>query len=254
MCGIPGLLQGKSAIITGASRGIGRAIALTFAGSGANLVLNGNNLHLLRELAREAELCGAQCILAPGDISQPESAQAMAQECRERFGSLDILVNNAGINSRVPFLELSPQDWRRMLEVNLDGVFHACQACLPVMLQQAEGGSIVNISSTAGKSPHANASASYGASKAAVNALTQKLALDMGRHNIRVNAICPGPIDTDMSQQWTAEYRRQVVQAIPLSRLGTCGNVADAALFLASSMAGFITGESINVNGGTYMN
>ena len=154
---------------------------------------------------------------------------------------------------RIPFLELTEEEWHRMMGINLDGVFYCCKAVLPHMVEK-QSGTVINISSTASKTAHANASICYGASKAAVNSMTQKLAYEMGPYHIRVNGICPGPIETDMSLQWTEEYRRNVVKKIPLGVLGTTGNVADVAVFLASDMAGFINGETINVNGGSYMN
>lgn len=163
------------------------------------------------------------------------------------------MVNNAGVNSRIPFLELSVEEWNRMLGINLNGVFYSCKCVLPHMVA-AKSGVLINISSTASKTAHENASICYGASKAAVNSMTQKLALDMAPYNIRVNGICPGPILTEMSDQWTAEYRARVTGKIPLGRLGTSEQVADTAVFLASEMSGFITGETINVNGGSYMN
>lgn len=247
------MLKGKAAIVTGSSRGIGREIALVFAENGADVVINGNNQEQLDRLKAEIEALGAGCAAVRGDISLPETARELARVCLERFGKIDILVNNAGVNSRIPFLELSEQEWHRMMGINLDGVFYCCKAVLPSMVER-QSGTIINISSTASKTAHANASICYGASKAAVNSMTQKLAYEMGPYHIRVNGICPGPILTDMSKQWTEEYRSQVTKKIPLGCLGTTRNVADTAVFLASDMAGFINGETINVNGGSYMN
>jgi 3-oxoacyl-[acyl-carrier protein] reductase len=247
------LLQGKIAIVTGASRGIGSTIALTLAQHGASLVLNGNSEDLLNQLAVEIEARGQKCAIQPGDVANPETATGIAQTAISSFGRIDVLVNNAGINMRSSSLEMKLEDWQRVMDVNLNGTLHFCMAVLPQMIKQ-QSGKIVNISSTVAKTPHKNAAPSYGASKAGVNYLTQHLALEMAKHGICVNAICPGPIETDMSGQWSEEYRQQVLLKIPLGRLGTPENVADGVLFLASKMSDFITGETININGGTYMN
>lgn len=248
------LLEGRVAIVTGASRGIGKAIALTLAVHGASLVVNGTREDLLNELAAEVQDLGSGCAVCVGDVSDQEIAQRMAQMAMEQFGRIDILVNNAGINRRTPTLDMDiEEDWRKVLDINLNGTLYTCMATIPHMIDQKYG-KIVNVTSTTAKTPHRNAAPSYGTSKAGVNYLTQHLALEMAKHNIYVNAICPGPIETDMSQQWTAEYRESVISRIPLGKLGAPQNVADAVLFLASSMSDFITGEAINLNGGTYMN
>jgi 3-oxoacyl-[acyl-carrier protein] reductase len=247
------LLQGKIAIVTGASRGIGRAIALTLARQGASLVINGTREDLLHKLSAEIEALGQKCAIQVGDVANPKTAAAIAQTAIDNFGRIDVLVNNAGINMRSSSLEMTLEDWQRLMDVNLSGTLHCCRAVLPQMIKQ-QSGKIVNISSTAAKTPHKNAAPSYGASKAGVNYLTQHLALEMAKYRICVNAICPGPIETDMSKQWSEEYRQQVLLKIPLGRLGMPENVADGVLFLASKMSDFITGETININGGTYMN
>jgi 3-oxoacyl-[acyl-carrier protein] reductase len=247
------LLRGKSSIVTGASRGIGRAIALTMARHGSSLVINGNCEDLLKQLAVEIEQLGQECAIHPGDVANPETAVGIVQTAIKRFGRIDVLVNNAGINMRSSTLETKLEDWQRVMEVNLYGTLHCCVAVLPHFIKQ-QSGKIVNISSTVAKTPHMNAAPSYGSSKAAVNYLTQHLALEMAKHGICVNAICPGPIETDMSMQWSEEYRQEVLSKIPLRRLGMPENVADGVLFLSSKMSDFITGETININGGTYMN
>lgn len=247
------LLEGKSAIITGSSRGIGKSIALTFAKHGANLVIHGTREEALASLREEITALGGSCVYVAGDIGKPETAQRLAQACMEAYGKIDILVNNAGINSRFSFQDLTPEEWDRMIQTNLTSVFYTCKSVVPQMMEQ-KSGCIVNMSSAAGKTAHPNASASYGVSKAGINSLTQKLGFDLAPYGIRVNAVCPGPIETDMSQQWTPEYREKVLGAIPMRRLGTGEDVANVALFLASDLSAFIVGESINVNGGKYMN
>lgn len=247
------LLDGKSAIITGSSRGIGKAIALAFAKNGARLIIHGTNEEALKALKSEIQAIGAECEYCAGDIGDRITAAALASLCKARYGNIDILVNNAGVNSRQTFDELSLEEWNNMLNVNVTSAFNTCKAVIPIMLEQ-QSGCIINMSSSAGKTAHPNAAISYGVSKAGINSLTQKLAYDYAAKGIRVNAICPGPIETDMSKQWTEEYREKVYSAIPMHRLGKPEDVANVAVFLASDMSAFICGESINVNGGKYMN
>lgn len=250
---MPELLKGYAAIITGSSRGIGRAIALAFAENGADLVIHGTKESALQELQSQIRDMGVRCEYVAGDIGQYETAQRLADTCAAAYGKIDVLVNNAGINSRKTFAELTPEDWDNMLRVNLTSAFYTCKAVVPHMLERKKG-AIINMSSSAGKTAHPNAAVCYGVSKAGINSLTQKLAYDLAPHGIRVNAVCPGPIETDMSLQWTEEYREKVFSSIPLRRLGTGADVANVAVFLASEMAAFVVGESINVNGGKYMN
>lgn len=247
------LLEGNAAIVTGSSRGIGREIALAFARHGANVVIHGTREEALLPLRQEILDLGGQCVCVAGDIGQYETAQRLAQACLDTFGKIDTLVNNAGINSRYSFLDLPLEEWDRMLQTNLTSAFYTCRCVVPHMLERGSG-CIINMSSSAGKTPHPTSSISYGVSKAGINSLTQKLAYDLAPHGIRVNALCPGPIETDMSKQWTPEYREKVFSAIPLRRLGKGEDVANAAVFLASEMSAFIIGESININGGKYMN
>lgn len=247
------LLKGKAAIITGSSRGIGKAIAQTFAENGADLVIHGTRNSALQELQSQILKLGVRCEYIAGDIGDYTTAQRLTEVCLQTYGKIDILVNNAGINSRYSFLDLPLEEWDNMLRINLTGVFYTCKCAVPSMLERRSG-CIINMSSSAGKTAHPNASICYGVSKAGINSLTQKLAYDLAPNGIRVNAVCPGPIETDMSLQWVPEYREKVLSAIPLRRLGKGLDVANVALFLASDLSGFIVGESINVNGGKYMN
>lgn len=229
------------------------AIAVEFARNGANVVIHGTKEDALKELQSKIKALGAGCEYAAGDIGAPETAEKLVDTCLKAYGSIDILVNNAGINSRHTFEEVTLEEWDNMLRTNLTSAFNTCKAVIPYMLKQ-QSGSIINMSSSAGKTAHPNAAVCYGVSKAGINSLTQKLAYDYAAKGIRVNAICPGPIETDMSKQWTPEYREKVFAGIPMHRLGKPEDVARAAVFLASDMAAFICGESINVNGGKYMN
>lgn len=243
-----GLLEGKSAVITGSSRGIGRAVAMAFSSHGASLVIHGTSEKSLAPLAEELG-----CEYVAGDIGEVETSKRLAEKCLSSFGKIDILVSNAGINTRTKFLDLEPEEWDKVIRTNLTGAFYMCKAVIPFMLER-HSGSIINMSSRAGKTAHANASLCYGASKGGIEAMTRNLAGEFAPSGIRVNAICPGPIETDMSLQWTPEYRQKVLEGIPLRRLGKSEDIASLAVFLASDLSGFITGESININGGTYMN
>ena len=246
------LLKGKTAIITGATRGIGLAIATMFAEHGANLVINGTNVEVIRQNAVELEKQGISCIPLAGDISQPETSRRLTAVSMDQFGRIDVLVNNSGVLNRRKFSDFNEAEWRQTLAINLDGMTYTCSHVLDVMVQQGHG-KIVNILSSAAKKPHANASVEYGVSKAGGLYLTRHLALEYAPHNINVNAVCPGPIATEMVDTWDADYRQKVLQKIPLGRLGKPEDVAYAALYLSSSQADFITGEAININGGSFM-
>lgn len=245
------LLKGKAAIVTGSSRGIGRDIALAFAENGADVVIHGTREQ--PDLRDRIRATGVRCECVAGDIGDYSTAERLTAACLDAFGRIDVLVNNAGVNSRTPFADLSLEEWERVLRTNLTGAFYTCKCVVPHMLRQRSG-CIINLSSSAGKTAHPNAALPYGVSKAGINSLTQKLAWDLAPFGIRVNAICPGPIETDMTRQWTPEYREEVLKSIPVRRLGCGADVANVAVFLASDMSTFIVGESINVNGGKYMN
>ncbi|WP_040977888.1 SDR family NAD(P)-dependent oxidoreductase [Oceanobacillus jeddahense] len=247
------LLQNKVAIISGASRGIGRSAALTLAEHGASVVIIGTKVDLLEEVANEIKQMNKECVIYTGDVTDQSTAEEVVAKTINRFGKIDILVNNAGINMRSSTLDMEIDDWKRVLDINLNGNLFFSKAVLPVMIKQ-KSGKIVNVSSSTAKSGHRNATPAYGASKAGVDYLTKHLALEMAKHHIYVNGVSPGPIETDMIQQWSSEYHEKVLSNIPLKKLGTPRNIADVILFLSSSMSDFITGETINVNGGTYIN
>lgn len=246
------MLGGKIVAITGASRGIGRQIALTFAAEGADLVINGMNSEKLDEVASEVEALGVNCLISQGDVSKPETAESLADGARAKYGRIDVLVNNAGINDRTKTPNLTNEAWQRVIDTNLNGTYYMCHAVLPMMVDQ-HAGCIVNITSANGVAPHPNAAPSYGASKAAVTYLTKHFALEYAPYGIRVNAVQCGPISSDMTDQWTSEYREGVLGKVPLHRLGKPEEVAWGALFLATEMSGFMTGASINMSGGKLM-
>lgn len=250
-------LEGKRALITGGGTGIGRATAEIFAREGARVVVSGRRRPELEETVRRVERHGGGAGLVQGDVSRPEDAERAVKETVGLFGGLDILINNAGIITRnASVTSVSIEDWERVLDVDLTGVFLASRFALLQMLQARRGGSIVNVSSVSGIMGDEKL-APYNAAKGGVNLLTKNMALDYAPHGIRVNAVCPGRIATPMpmsrlkpSEDWEtllAQWGRN----IPLGRVGRPEDIASAILFLASDDAGWITGTTLVVDGGS---
>jgi len=246
------LLSNKVALVTGASRGIGRAIALEMAVEGADVVVNyASSEAKANEVARDISELGRQALVAGADVSRPDQVEAMRKLVLERFGGVDILVNNAGVHHHLKSWEIDDAEWKRVLDVNLNGVFFCSRAFSPEM-RAKRWGRIINISSIIAfiGTDH---EAHYGASKAAVVGLTKSLALELAPYNITVNAIAPGLTDTDMTAGATPEEKKRALELIPLGRIGQPTDIAYAAVFLASDRASFITGQTLNVNGGEAM-
>jgi 3-oxoacyl-[acyl-carrier protein] reductase len=244
--------EGKVALITGAAHGIGEAIALKLAQEGADVVVADVDLEGAQRVAQEIEGLGRKAKAVQADVSQREAVQQLVSEAVSSFGKIDILVNNAGIIRRGTFLEHDPQDWEKVLSVNLGGTFNCAQEVAPLMVKQG-GGKIINISSVVGKMGDIASAPSYGTSKGAVNTFTKSLARELAPYGINVNAVAPHAIETDMSREWSEEKRRRIVEAIPMKRLGKPEEVAEVVAFLASDGAGFITGQILDVNGGYLM-
>jgi 3-oxoacyl-[acyl-carrier protein] reductase len=245
-------LKDRVAIITGAARGIGKAIALTFVREGAKVALVDVDQKQLEALKNEIQKRKGESVNISCDITKSPEVQAMVNQVKRAFGRIDILVNNAGIIRRGTIETVTEEDWDRVIEVNLKGTFNCCKAVVEIMKEQGYG-KIVNVSSIAGKMGDITSAPGYGSSKAAVDALTKTLARQLAPYGINVNAVSPHAIETEMSAQWSEERRKEIIASIPLGRLGKPEDVAEAVLFLASDEASFITGEILDVNGGALM-
>jgi NAD(P)-dependent dehydrogenase (short-subunit alcohol dehydrogenase family) len=243
------VLAGQAAIVTGAAQGIGKAIALRFAREGADIGLLDVNEEAAASVATEVRGLGRRAVVVAADVSDPDAVQAGVQKVVDELARLDVLVNNAGVERRAPLLEITPEDWRRQLDVNLSGTFFCTQAAAREMAKRGYG-RIVNLSSVAGLIGPIDLAA-YGAAKAGIVGLTRAAALDLADFGITVNAIAPGPVETDlMLGVWTAEALRERPQHGAIARFGTVEEIAHTALFLASPDSGFITGATVAVDGG----
>jgi NAD(P)-dependent dehydrogenase (short-subunit alcohol dehydrogenase family) len=234
-------LVGKTALITGGGKGIGKSIALTFAEQGANVVIASRTGANVQEAAREIDSAGGKCLPVEADVSNQADVNRLVEASQSAFGNVDILVNNAGVSKESTFMELSLSDWEEMLNINLMGAVYCTRAVLPEMRERREG-AIINIASAAGMRGLPGSSA-YSASKAAVIALTQSLGDEVGPDNIRVNVICPGPIKTDMLDQ--SAVKDFVIQNP--NELLEPDAVAGVALFLASSLSGGMNSQVLVV-------
>ena len=246
--------EGQAVIVTGASRGIGRSIATAFARGGADVVLNyASNREAAESAADEVRACGRRCLTVPGSVAEPRVAEALRDAALGAFGHIDVLVNNAGINRDGNVMMLRDAAWHEVLGVNLSGAFYCCRAVLPTMLAQGSG-VILNMTSTAGLKGRAG-QVNYAATKGALIGLTKSLAQEYGRRGVRVNAIAPGFVETDMVAGLLArpEARRGFLEATPVGRFGHPDDIAGAALYLASPAAAYVTGHVLLVNGGLFM-
>jgi 3-oxoacyl-[acyl-carrier protein] reductase len=247
--------EGKVVLITGAGRGIGRAIAQAFAARGARVAANDISPVNLDETIAGIRAAGGQIKDYVADVAQKMPVQTMIEQIRDDWERIDILVNNAGVEPHAPLLELDEWDWRRTLEVNLSGPFFTMQSVGRVMRDQGGGGVIVNIGSIAGRAHGLKDRAAYVASKMGLIGLTREAARELAAYNIRVNAVCPGVIETEMTAQLRQNQAMvdRWLEDIPLGRLGQPEDVAGLVLFLCSEEAAYLNGQAINIDGGKVM-
>lgn len=242
-------LTNKTAIVTGSSQGIGQATAEALHSAGANIVINffadpdGNNQKLADAIVARL---GDRAMAAPADVRDPEQLAGMAESVVARFGSLDILVNNAGILRDRSFKKMSQVEWQDVIDTNLTGVFNSCKAATEHL---AENGAIVNVASLSAVTGFFG-QANYASAKAGVITLTKVLSKELARKNIRVNAIAPGVVDTEMGKSIPEENRKAMLTNVPLGRFAQPQEIADVVLFLCSDMASYVTGQTVHVNGG----
>ncbi len=245
-------LEGKSAIVTGASRGIGREIALELARQGANVAVNYSGSEAkANETVEEIKALGRDAFAVKADVSDSEAVTAMMKETIERFGSIDILVNNAGITRDNLLMRMKEEEWDEVISINLKGVFLCTKAATRQMMKQRSG-RIINVSSIVGVSGNPG-QANYVAAKAGVIGLTKTSAKELATRGITVNAIAPGFISTDMTDKLNEEVKEQMLSGIPLGRLGEPSDIAKVALFLASEDSRYMTGQTLHVDGGMVM-
>jgi 3-oxoacyl-[acyl-carrier protein] reductase len=245
------MLSDKVAIVTGASRGIGRVIAVALAEQGAKVVASARNAEALENLIAEIKAQGGDAVAVAGYVAQQEDANNLVQQAVATYGQVDILVNNAGITRDGLLLRMKNEDWDAVLDTNLKGAFLCTRAVAKVMSKQRSG-RIINMSSVVGEMGNAG-QANYCASKAGLLGLTKSVARELARRNVTVNAITPGFIVTEMTEDMTDKAREAMTEQIPLGRPGEAEDVANAVLFLASDQSSYITGQVLGVNGGMYM-
>jgi 2-hydroxycyclohexanecarboxyl-CoA dehydrogenase len=250
-------LKNKVAIVTGTSRGIGRAVALAFAREGVDLLLVGRSEADLNRVAEEVRSEGRKCLVAVADVSKEDDVKRAVDAAREEFGKIDILVNNAGWDIAKPFLQSDPELWDKIIAINLRGPLNLHKAVLPHIIA-AGGGKVINVASDAGRVGSSGESV-YSACKGGLIAFSKTLAREHARDNIRINVVCPGPTDTALLRSFVGdgEYGQKIYdglkKAIPLKRLGQPDDIAGMIAFLASDDADFMTGQVISISGGLTM-
>lgn len=246
------MLKGKTAVVTGSGRGIGKAIALKLASLGANVVINDIPSSADADAtSEEIKAMGVGSIVVKGDVRNYADMETLVKTTVESFGSIDIVVNNAGITRDGLMLRMSEEDWDMVLDINLKGAFNCIKAAARPMMKQ-KSGAIINIASVVGVMGNAG-QANYSASKAGLIGLTKTVAKEFAKKNIRCNAVAPGFIESDMTAKLSDEVKESYFAAIPLSKFGKTEDIADVVAFLASDMSKYVTGQVINVDGGLVM-
>ena len=246
------MLKGKTAVVTGASRGIGRSIAIKLAMLGVNIVVNyRNSYEAVQEVVKEIQALGARALAVQCDISSYNDVENMMKKSMEEFGSIDILVNNAGITKDGLLMRMKEEDFDSVIDINLKGAFNCTRHISAIMLKQRSG-RIINISSVSGLTGNAG-QVNYSSAKAGILGMTKAVAKELAGRGVTCNAVAPGYIQTDMTEGLSEKVKDNIMNAIPLKRLGTPEDVANAVAFLASEEASYITGQVINVDGGMVM-
>lgn len=245
------MLTDKVAVVTGASRGIGRFIATELAAKGARVVVSARNAEALDSLVAEIKAKGGDAVAVAGDIALESDANSLVEQTLATYGQVDILINNAGITRDGLLMRMKNEDWDAVLDTNLKGAFMCTRAVAKPMSKQRSG-RIINISSVVGEMGNAG-QANYCASKAGLLGLTKSVARELAKRNVTVNAITPGFIVTDMTEGMTDKARDTMLEQIPMNRFGGSQDIAEAVLFLASDGASYITGQILGINGGMYM-
>ena len=245
----PFRFDGRVALVTGASRGIGRATALELSRAGADVALVSRDRDLLDQVRTVIEGLGRKAVVAVAEAADPEQIAASVSTSVDTLGPIDILVNNAGTHSSGPLSGVQPDEWATVLEVNLSSTYHYVRATADSMCTRGWG-RIINIASITGQTGGVSGSVAYSSSKGGMIAFTKTLARDLGPHGVTVNAIAPGQIDTRMGTAMSADYLAALTAQIPLGRLGSASDIAYSVRFLASDEAGYITGATLDVNGG----
>lgn len=245
-------VSGKVALVTGGSRGIGKAIALTLAEGGADILLNySRSDKQAEEVKQKIEAMGRKCVTVRADVSKFEQAQNLGKAVVNHFGKVDILINNAGVNRDRTLRRMTPEQWNEVIQTNLSSLFNCTKAVIEAMVAQGSG-VIVSVSSIIGEMGNIG-QVNYAATKAGIIGFTKTMAKELAGNNIRVNAIAPGFIETDMLGTVPEDIRKQIVVQIPLGRFGTPEEIALAVLYLCSPASSWITGTTLRINGGHYI-